>query len=47
MPGFKKDEIFFLWQKDNKKCSLKINLKNYQSIIEYKDDQGNLAKYIV
>lgn len=47
MPEFKKDEIFFLWQKDDKKCSLKINLKNSQSIIEYKDDQGNLAKYIV
>jgi len=47
MPEFKKDEIFFLWQKDDKKCSLKINLKNFQAVIEYKDDQGNLAKYIV
>ena len=47
MPESKKDEIFILWQKDDKKCSLKINLKNYQSVIEYKDDQGKLAKYIV
>lgn len=41
------DEVHLSWQKDDKNCTLKINLEIDQSIIEYTDDQGKTAKYLV
>ena len=39
--------ISFLWNKEEKRCSLRINLMDYQSIIEYVNDQGQIDQYIV
>ena len=41
------DEVKLKWQKDDKVCTLKINLEIYQSVIEYIDDQGKEVKYLV
>ena len=41
------DKVYLSWQKDDKKCSLKIDLENYQTIIEYIDNQGKVASYLV
>jgi sucrose phosphorylase len=40
-------ELHLSWKKNEKKCSLKINLEKYQTIIEYMDDQGKVAIYSV
>ena len=40
-------EVHLSWQKDEKKCSLKIDLEKYQTIIEYIDNQGKAAIYSV
>ncbi len=41
------DKISFLWKKDEKSCELKIDLKDYKTIILYSDDSGKRLKYIV
>jgi len=38
-------EINLKWQKEDKICTLKIDLTNNKSIIEYMDDLGNLTLY--
>ncbi|MCB2306937.1 sucrose phosphorylase [Clostridium estertheticum] len=38
-------EINLSWQKDDKICTLKIDLKNNNSVIEYVDDLSNLISY--
>ena len=38
-------EINLSWQKDDKICTLKIDLKNNKSVIEYIDDFSNLILY--
>ena len=38
-------EINLSWQKDEKICTLKIDLKNNKSVIEYIDDFSNLIIY--
>lgn len=40
-------EIRLTWQKDELVCLLNINLSNYCSIIEYVDETGCLAQYVV
>jgi sucrose 6(F)-phosphate phosphorylase len=42
-----KDEIRLSWQKDEKSCTLWIDLKTNKSIIHYLDDAGNEIQYIV
>ena len=39
------DQIKLSWQKDDKICTLNVNLENYKSIIEYIDKYGNLKIY--
>ena len=41
------DELQLFWQKDNISCKLKIDLNNYQSVIEYIDDRGKPIIYVV
>ena len=41
------DKVHLSWQKEDKRCVLKIDLENYQSIIEYIDEKGNLVQYRV
>ena len=41
------DKLELAWQKDDKICTLKIDLEKYQSIIEYSDEKGNLVQYRV
>lgn len=38
-------EVNISWQKDDKICTLKIDLNNNKSVIEYMDDLGNLLLY--
>jgi sucrose phosphorylase len=42
-----KDEIKLFWQKNDKHCTLLIDLKTNKSVIEYIDEMGKLAQYIV
>ncbi|PRR80785.1 sucrose phosphorylase [Clostridium vincentii] len=42
-----KDEIRLCWQKDNKYCTLFIDLKTNESIIGYIDENGKVAQYSV
>lgn len=55
-PGFDGDfelsksnenEVVLVWKKVDRRCTLKINLMDYQSIIEFVNDQGNVDQYIV
>ena len=41
------NKVSFSWQKEKKRCSLKINLMNNQSIINYVNNQGQIDQYIV
>jgi sucrose 6(F)-phosphate phosphorylase len=42
-----KDEIRLSWHKGDKRCTLFIDLKTYQSVIVYKDEDGMEVKYSV
>lgn len=42
-----KDEVRLSWQKDDKYCTLVIDLKTNKSVINYIDDTGKEAQYIV
>lgn len=42
-----KDEILLSWEKDDKYCKLFIDLNTNKSIIDYIDDNGEVAKYLV
>jgi len=42
-----RDEIKLFWQKDDKYCKLSIDLKTNKSVIEYIDEIGKTAQYIV
>jgi len=41
------NKVSLSWQKEKKRCSLKINLMNNQSIINYVNNQGQIDQYIV
>ncbi|MEN8172967.1 MAG: sucrose phosphorylase [Chloroflexota bacterium] len=41
------DQVHLSWQKDDHSCTLKIDLNNYQSVIEYIDNQGKMVIYMV
>ncbi|MBT6358522.1 MAG: hypothetical protein HOJ58_10495 [Chloroflexi bacterium] len=41
------NEVRLFWKKDDKKCMLKIDLNEIQTVIEYINDQGRLSKYLV
>jgi sucrose 6(F)-phosphate phosphorylase len=41
------DKIHLKWEKDDKNCSLKIDLANKSSIIDYVNDKGQQELYIV
>jgi sucrose phosphorylase len=43
----KQDEVCLSWMKESKTCTLKIDLENYQSVIEYVDDRGKAIRYLV
>lgn len=43
----KQDEVYLSWMKESKSCTLRIDLENYRSIIEYVDDQGKVVRYLV
>ena len=43
----KKEEVNLLWQKDNKSCHLKVDLKTNKSAIDYIDDTGNMIQYLI
>lgn len=40
------DEIRLAWNKDNKNCSLFIDLKTNKTLISYVDDNGNNVQYL-
>jgi sucrose phosphorylase len=40
-------EVKLSWQKDDKKCTLKIDLENYQSFIEFINEKGDSVQYKV
>lgn len=42
-----KDKILLSWERDEKYCKLFIDLKTNKSIIDYIDDNGEVAKYLV
>jgi len=42
-----KSEVCLEWQKNDKTCTLQINLKNYRSVIEYIDNSGEDVRYLV
>lgn len=42
-----KDEIRLSWRKGGRSCSLHIDLNTNRSVIEYVDDDGQLAQYLV
>ncbi len=35
------------WQKEEKKCTLSVDLKDYRTLIEYSDEEGRLVEYLV
>lgn len=41
------DEIRLSWKKDKKYCTLYIDLKNNKSVIDYIDENGKIAHYLV
>ena len=41
------DKVIFSWQKEDKQCTLNINLMDNQSIIEYVNDEDQIDQYIV
>ena len=41
------DELRLSWQKDNDSCTLKIDLNNYQTVINYIDERGKPLIYVV
>lgn len=43
----KEDEICLSWQKEEKICTLNIDLKTNKSMIEYIDEEGRLVQYKV
>ncbi len=45
--GNEYDRICLVWQNDEKKCSLQVDLKTNQSVIEYIDQQGEMVKYLI
>ncbi len=40
-------EVKLSWQKDDKKCTLEIDLQAYQAFIEYINEKGDLVQYKV
>jgi hypothetical protein len=42
-----KDEIRLTWKKDDKRCSLFIDLKTYKTTIDYINENGEEVKYLV
>ncbi|XJZ28697.1 sucrose phosphorylase [Bacillota bacterium Lsc_1132] len=42
-----KDEIRLSWEKDDKQCTLFIDLKTNRSVIDYTDENGNAVQYFV
>ncbi|HHV75195.1 MAG TPA: sucrose phosphorylase [Thermoanaerobacterium sp.] len=43
----KDDEIRLTWEKDDKRCSLFIDLKTYKTVINYIDENGREVEYVV
>jgi sucrose phosphorylase len=41
------DEIYLRWENENKHCTLFIDLKTNKSLIDYVDENGNKAQYII
>lgn len=41
------DEILLSWEKDNKYCKLSIDLTTNKTVIDYVDEIGNMAQYLV
>jgi sucrose phosphorylase len=41
------DEIYLMWENENKQCTLFIDLKTKKSSIDYIDENGNKAQYII
>ncbi|MGH4120522.1 sucrose phosphorylase [Clostridium sp.] len=41
------DEIYLMWENKNKHCTLYIDLKTNKSLIDYVDENGNKAQYII
>lgn len=41
------DEVRMSWKKENRSCTLFIDLKSNKSVIDYIDEHGELAQYIV
>lgn len=42
-----KDEIHLTWEKDDKYCTLFIDLKTNKSVIDYVDEAGNVVQYLI
>ena len=40
-------ELVLVWRNAEKKCQLKVDLENYQSVITYTDDLGATVEYVV
>ncbi|WP_391557715.1 hypothetical protein [Robertmurraya sp.] len=41
------DEIRLLWKKHDVHCTLFIDLKTNQSVIDYVDENGKIAQYCI
>jgi sucrose phosphorylase len=41
------NQLQLIWQKDDQRCQLDIDLSDYRTVIEYTDQNGNLAVYKV
>ena len=42
-----KNEVNLFWQQGDKKCSLEIDLENYQSVIVFVDEQEKKIRYLI
>lgn len=42
-----KDEIKLSWQKDDKQCTLFVDLKTNKSVIDYIDEKGKKVQYLI
>ena len=41
------DSVILSWKKDDKECTLNINLKTNVSVIEYIKEDGKTASYLI
>lgn len=45
--SYHKDEVHFSWENENKYCKLLIDFKTNKAVIDYIDDDGRMACYLI